>query len=152
MEIRGEIAEVFWQPRHLSRECLECLYSSVAGAGDFSPYSSCFWPSPVPLPFAEVSLIRRLARPGGETGCGGEVRYNSDEFKFPDQATGARERTILYIYSYLQMSSRHRAIISSGPDNFMIFLTNEWFAASRILMKIMQLILENARITDNKEE
>lgn len=66
MEIRGEVAEVFWQPRHLSRECFECLcrYSSVAGAGDFSPYSSCFWPPPVPLPFAEVSLIRRLVRPG----------------------------------------------------------------------------------------
>jgi len=66
MEIRGEKAEVFWQPRHLSRECLECLYwySSVAGAGDFSPYSSCFWPPPVPLPFAEVSLIHGAAEEG----------------------------------------------------------------------------------------
>jgi len=79
MEIRGEVAEVFWQPRHLSRECFECLcrYSSVAGAGDFSPYSSCFWPPPVPLPFAEVSLIRGLVWETGE--------YNTDEFKFPGQ-------------------------------------------------------------------
>lgn len=88
MEIRGEKAEVFWQPRHLSRECLECLcwYSSVAGAGDFSPYSSCFWPPPVPLPFAEVSLIQGAA---GNRGTG----YNfSESSNF--QASDTRERSL----------------------------------------------------------